>query len=368
MTWGQLAGAISEAPSTRADDPRRHLSLVQAFDNEMQRQALGDSATLALPALYATVRLIASSIDQLPIVADPGQLPRWLEEPRRVGSSFGLGTMVSHLVTDMAVMGAGYLLVTGTRAGWRLEPVRSEQVAVTRSSTGPVRLSYAMDGQPVERFPYWDAERGDGPYLLPVPYLVTPEYPAGVSPLVACGTVIRGFVSVEVAAANLLTNGTHVGGRLVTDSEITPDYGKRVQSAWVQARREGAIPVLGGGLKYEEPRMDFASQQLLESRSFDAMQIAALYGVPPSYLGMSLMGGNSSLSYANAQDNARLFRTNSLAGFTTHIEAALSELMPNGRYAAEARRVRFDWTEWEKAGNANNDNADMGNTDPVADQ
>ncbi len=124
---------------------------------------------------------------------------------------------------------------------------------------------------------------------------------------------------------------------------------------YLRSRRAGRIPVLGNGLRYINDVIRPVDAQFIESRAFNAMQVFQMFGIPPALLGTSMMGGQSSLSYANAQDNASLFRRNCLAAFTQQLEDGLSTLLPPGRDAAEDVRVAFDYTTWEGEADAPSD-------------
>ena len=349
------------ASHTRADPPTRALSIDRVIADDIAWHTGSQGTTgLGLPGLFAVVRLIASAIDQLPLTATRGPLPRWMEQPRRMGAAFDLGDAIQHCVVDMALSGAGYFVVQRMTTGYRMDTVRSDQISVQRSSTGPAQLLYHLDGQPIERLPYWEQDRGTVPYLLPIPYLVVPEFPQGVSPVTLARVALQGYSDVEMSSAGLLSNGTAVGGRLETDNELTQQSAERLQNSWIQARKTGRIPILTSGLRYAESRLNMSDAQFLESRAFNQTQIASMYGVPNSYVGTGLMTGQSSLSYSNSRDNQRLFRTNCLAHFTRQIEDAFSELLSNGRNASEADSVRFDWSEWENAGGNTPDGNPLG--------
>lgn len=348
MTWGLLAESVAQHASPR---PVRTRSLAQVVDEHIawQESGTGPQHALSLPALYAVVRLIASTIDQLPVTVDGGPTPRWLRQPRYVpGAQLDQGDLVQHTVTSMALHGRAFLLVDMTDRGWRLNAVHNGSVGVSPSTFGTVGLSFTFNGEPIERLPYsgW----GNGPYLIHIPYLVTPDRPEGTSPVAEAWPSIRGYLDVEKQASQLLDGGTYSGGRLETDAEITADTARRWRDSWVENRRSGQIPVLGAGLRYENDIVSPRDATWIESRLANAQTVASMYGVPPDMLGMTMAGGGSSLSYSNSQDNNRRFRNNCLEAFTSQIEDALTPLLrASGRNEGEEQRIRFDYTDWEGA-------------------
>ena len=313
-----------------------------------QETGTGPGHALSLPALFAVVRLIASTIDQLPIEG----APPWLLRPRRFSSALDLGDLVQHTVTAMALRGRAFWRVRRHGESWRIDAVHNGSVGVNVSTFGAVDLSFTFNGDPIDRVPAeavdWEQYKATGTeYLVHIPYMVTPDNPAGTSPVVEAAQAISGYQSVERQAADLLNSGTWSGGRLETDHDITAESARRYRDTFIENRRLGLIPVLGAGLRYVNDIVEPRAASWIESRTYNSQTVAAMFGCPPDLLGMAMAGGNSSLSYSNSRDNNRRFKANCLSGFTTQIEDAINTLMPPGRGVGEAGRVFFDYTEWE---------------------
>lgn len=340
--WADLANAVTASAASPSP-------VLAAMDGVVLRQHTLSADLSSLPAVAGAVRLIASTIDQLPVTVTRGQVPEWLRRPRQFGSAFDLGDLVQHLVDGMVTRGYGALRCTRVGGSWRLDALHPHSVQTVISSGGVVRVSYTLDGQPIRQVPWSPADTVDGQsYLLPIPYRVSTKHPQGTSPLLDTSTSLAGHVATEQHASSLFTGGgAHTGPILSTDQDLTKATAERYKQAWIQARREGGPAVIGSGLKYHNEVPNPGDLQLVEARAFNQAAVYMLLGIPPSYMGAALVGGQSSLSYSNAKDNKRLFRQSCLAAFTTQIEDALSTLLPNGRNPDEETRVRFDWTEWE---------------------
>ena len=353
MTWGELAAATHNAART----PPKRRDLAQVIDGHIawQETGTGPQHAMSLPALFAVVRLIASIIDQLPITVDGQPAPTWLRKPRRYGSALDQGDLIQHTITAMALRGHADLLVRRLSGGsWRVDALHPGSVQVTTSSHGIVGYDVYVDGVLTPRVPAWQADWVDGQqYVLHIPYLVTGDHPEGTSPIREAWQAISGYMKVESQAATLLDSGTYSGGRLETDHDITAETAKRFREAWVENRRTGQIPVLGNGIRYVNDIISPRDATWLESRLANTQVVASLFGVPPDALGMTLAGGSSSLAYSTIEGNLRKFRLNCLESFTSQIEDGLSQLLPNGRNAAEDQRVRFDYDRWEATANAN---------------
>lgn len=309
----------------------------------------------SLPAVAGAVRLIASTIDQLDLVTSAGPAPLWLRRPRRFGSSLDTGDLIQHLIDAMVTRGAGYLRCVRVGESWRVDAIHPDSVQVNVTTSGVVNLTYLVDGQPMDRVPPspLDAVQGRA-YLLPIPYRVSVKHPAGTSPLLDARDSLAGHVATERHASNLFNAGTYTGGVLETDQDMTAAAAERYQTRWEAQRALGKVVVLGGGLRYRNEVPNPGDLQLIEARAFNQASVYMLLGIPPAYMGASLVGGQSSLSYSNAQDNKRLFRQSCLEAFTSQISDALSTLMPPGRNAGEDISVVFDYAPWEAAG-ADND-------------
>lgn len=359
MSYGELAQLVASlAPEhpAAAHPPARRRDLSRMMDRHIAAQAAHPASAdgMAIPAVFASVRLIETTIDQLSLTA-PGD-PSWLRDPRLYGCLFDQGDLVQYIVSGMASRGAAYLWAQPTGVSWKLAPVDPDAVAVQVASDGGLlRMSYRLAGEPIDPVPVyrewtdrqgrkannWD---GRGPFLLHIPYLITVAHPEGVGPIQAAREALRGYERVEMQAADLLDSGTWSGGRLETDADLALETAEAYQERWVENRKLGKIPVLGSGLRYANDIISPKDAMWLESRAFSAAQVAQMFGIPPDYLGMALIGGASSLSYNNSADNDRRFRRNCLEGFTTQISDALSTLLRNHR-----DRVEFDWSAWERA-------------------
>ena len=185
----------------------RDSQLAQIMDEHIAWQESGFSTDgMALPPVFAVVRLIASTIDQLDVTVDDGEAPLWLRSPRRYGSALDLGDLIQWTVTSMALQGAAYLRCIRTEGqSWRVDAVHPGSVQARASTTGIVNLEFLMDGVVVPTVPAVMAEWTPGrPYLLHIPYLVTPQYPAGVSPITVARESLYGYFAVERQAASLL--------------------------------------------------------------------------------------------------------------------------------------------------------------------
>ena len=103
--------------------------------------------------VFAVVRLIASTVDQLDLRMDDGTpLPTWLRLPRRYGSAFDLGDLTQWVVTCMALTGAAYLRCERVAESWRLDALHPGSVQTVVSAAGIVRLDHLLEAQEIRSF------------------------------------------------------------------------------------------------------------------------------------------------------------------------------------------------------------------------
>lgn len=333
--------------------PVRHTSMLARMDELIGLQNTGGTveAALGLPAVFGAVRLITSTVQQLPVTVTNGPTPEWLRRPRRYGGALDSTDLWAHVVSGMALRGHAFLRCIRVGESWRLDALRPEQVQVDSNTDTPVvDLRYRIAGQQVDQVPVSPSDAVQGrPYVLHIPYQVTDAHPEGLGPLQAARLAMSGYLDTESHAASLFESGTHSGGRLETEQDIPPDTAVRWQDQWVTYRKTGKIPVLGAGLSYSNDIINARDAQWVEARQFNQTQVFMMYGIPPDVMGAALTG-SASLTYSNSRDNDRRFRRNCLAAFTQQLEDSLSLLLPPGRNVAEEQRVEFDYSRWEGSG------------------
>lgn len=339
--------------------------LVTVMDSIIASGSTTPHTIRSLPAVAGAIRLISSTIAQLRLEATRGEVPAWLRNPRRYGGALDGNDILGHVIDAMTIHGAAYLRATclteGEQPTFRLDAVDPEYVQVLTRTDGIVGRDFLLAGDPIPEVPAMlgTCRKGQA-YLVHVPFRVSVEHPEGTTPLNEAAATLYGHVTTEKHASFLMDNGTYTGGVLTTTSEITPAQAAVWQEAWIAARKTGKVAVLGNGLEYRNELADAKDLQMVEARSFNQSVVWSLLGIPLAYMGSSMMGGQSSLSYANAQDNRRAFADNCLRAYTVQIEDALSSLLPPGRNRDEEVRVFFDYSEWEGRGDAQPDDAAVG--------
>lgn len=341
--WAALADAVTTPHvgqrAQTAPISRRETGL-PAIDDTLAARLAGvtDRTGLGLPAVYGCVRVIAHTVEQLPLSYSVGDvtrpLPEWLRAPETY-SDWTTDQLVELWTADLATRGRAF--------GWwtvgRIEPVDPDAVTVTKTtgSRGRIRRAYLVDGDEVQ------PARWDRTGLVHMPLLQTSEYPGGIGPLQAARVSVAGYAQTEAFASSVFDRGTHSGGILETDQLLSPEQSAAWQTAWIEARKAGLTPVLGSGLAYRNDLIKPADAQWLESRQWNSQEVARMYGVPMRYLGLP---SGDATTYSTARDNDQTFLRSCVNGYTQTIATGLSRLTGPGRSAADASRVSFDYGAW----------------------
>lgn len=338
-------------PETPREGLLQTRALEQVIDGWIAQGATTPADIRGLPAVAGARRLIASTIDQLPLTVTRGDAPLWMRSPRAYGGQLDAGDLIEHAVDSMILHGRAYWRVvctaTGDAPSWQVDALDPQFVQVQRRSDAIVGRTFLLAGEQIPEVPVSLSLAVKGrAYVLHIPYVVTVDVPEGTTPLTEAATALRGYVTTEGHVAKLFDMGTIHGGYLSTAHDLTTGQASQFGTSWSKANPEH-IRVLGNGLEYHSMVPNSRDLQMVEARMFNQSAVWALLGIPQAYMGSSLMGGQSSLSYSNAQDNRRQFADNCLRTFTTQIEDAVSRLLPAGRNADEDVRARFDYEEWE---------------------
>lgn len=161
----------------------------------------------------------------------------------------------------------------------------------------------------------------------------------GLSPLTLFRNTVKLGLAGEIAAERSFSNGMLISGLVTPSSEdISEDEAKAIKTG-LQAKLTGTanagdIAVVNKNLTFTPWSMSMEDAQFLESREFQVVEFARMFGVPPHLLGATEK--QTSWGTGVAEQNLGMARY-TLMPWTSRIEEALSELLPNPRF------VEFDY-------------------------
>lgn len=286
-----------------------------------------DDQALRLAAVFACWRIIAGIGSTLPlrqlrgdqpIPRDPiwdepepnAPLPDWLH--RLWTSLLADGNAYGIVISDQPTQVDGVALIDPRRVAWR---------AVNN------QLIPHLDGQPTGR---WPAGR-----LWHLPLFTRPGNPIGMSPLRAAATAIEtGLAADSWVRRWMRTSGAPLSV-LRVDDDITPDEAAVLKARFTEAATAGDPVVMTSKIEWSHTGgISPDDAQFLETSRWSAAQIAAVFGVPPEWVGANLSGTN--ITYANRESFWQDFLARDLQPMLVRVEAGLSQLLPAGQ------RVKFN--------------------------
>lgn len=283
--------------------------------------------SLQLGAVYACVRLLGDTISALPtdtFVRVNGDRqpyrprPAWVTEPDGPGSSridYMQQVVTSMLLSHGAVI---QVLRGGNGEVVALVPLDPTRVEVRRNP-GSRQREFVIDG---------------GTAVLPqsdVLYITEMRRPGqlkGVSRVDEVKQTLGLAKALDEFAARYFSNGANTSGIIEFPGNLTREQAKDLVSGFEEGhkglRRSHRPGVLFGGAKFTKTTVDNDSAQFLESRRFAVEEIARIFRVPPSMLGVTTPGA---MSYASVEQNGIQYVTHTLRPYIEKIEEGYSRLL-----------------------------------------
>lgn len=244
------------------------------------------SAQLAmqLSVVYRCVDLISNGLAQLPIsILDEEKRPtdRNLSYVlnRRPNHLIDHYTFMKLLVASVLLRGNGYAIIERDGDGVReLHFVDPDMVSIAKAidKEGLVReVVYLINGVQylsdqilhVKNFSY------DGI--------------VGVSTIAHAVQSLNIAFDSEATASGFFKYGGNVGGILSSPGIIAKEQKEKIRDAWTSAfsaetGKPNSVAVLDGGMSYQSIKVSPADAQLLESRQYNAIDIARFFSVSPT--------------------------------------------------------------------------------------
>ena len=278
-------------------------------------------------AVYACTRLLSDTISSLPVDTfvrrDGNRLPfrprpAWVYEPEGPGSSrveYFKQVVTSMLLSHGAVI---QVLRAGNGDVAALQPLDPTRVTVRRNPRTRAR-EFLVDGSAVLR----------SEDVLYICEMRRPGQVQGVSRIDEAKNTLGLAKALDEFASRYFSNGANAGGLIEFPGNLTQEQAKDLVDAFEAAhkglRKAHRPGVLSGGAKFQKIGSDAEQAQMLESRQFSVEEIARVFRVPPSMIGLNTPGA---MSYASVEHNAIQFVRYSLTPLIVAIEEAHNRLLP----------------------------------------
>jgi HK97 family phage portal protein len=109
---------------------------------------------------------------------------------------------------------------------------------------------------------------------------------------------------------------------------LTRAEASAVKEGWIRSQSSRTVAVLNARTTFEPIAWNPTEGQMLEARQFSLHEIALIFGLDPSWLGVS----GSSMTYSNIEQQAVNLVKFTLRGHISRIEQTLSLLFPRGTF------------------------------------
>jgi HK97 family phage portal protein len=262
-------------------------------------QNVTELSSLHMPAVWRAVNLLSGTPSALPLKAYKrgdeslaalvtGQAANLLEQPHPDLVPYDFWELV---YGQRLLWGNAYLLKLKDQNGRVKEmwPIHPSRVKAGRESEQGLKV-YAVDGgDDAGGYTWHDTE---------ITHLPGFGYDGvcGVSPIRMAREGIGLALSAEAYGAKLFGSGSLASGILQTEQRLEPEQANALQARWKAkasglARAHEAV-VLDSGVKWHQLTIPPDDAQFLESRKFQVVEIARMFGVPPHML-MDVDGSTS---------------------------------------------------------------------------
>lgn len=277
-------------------------------------------------AFFSAVSLISDTISTLPVDAfiriDGNRKPfrpkpAWVDQP-----DVDILTRSGHyqqVLVSLMVSGNAFVRVFRDGQGEvvNLVCLNPDRVEVKRSAIG--RKVFIVEG---EQQPLTSED------VLHLTDLLEPGALVGISRVEKLKDALGVASSLQSYAARFFGQGATTSGVIEFPGSLTPEQAKNLREGFDAAhrgfRKAHKTGVLSGGAVYKQTSVNPNESQALESRKFAVEEIARIFNIP-----LSMMGVPGTQSYASVEQNAIQFVTHTLRPYIEKLESAYSKLLPS---------------------------------------
>jgi HK97 family phage portal protein len=215
-----------------------------------------------------------------------------------------------------------------------LVPIRPESIKV-----GQVRAARSPENPTGKMFMIASADGGEKPaspeQILHIPGLGY-DGVTGVSPIRLAAQGIGTALAAEKYTAKQFSSGSLMAGVLQTEQRITPEQADELSARWrtkvAGLARAHDIVALGAGAKFQPIQFPNSDTQMMETRKFQVVEIARIFGIPPHMLG----DVEKSTSWGTGIEQQSIgFVTYTLKPWLTRVEQRISlEVAPGDQFVS----------------------------------
>lgn len=280
--------------------------------------------SLKIGTVYACVRLIADTISTLPVdsyIRQEGTRiqyrprPAWLDAP-----DIGV-TKEDHfqqVMVSLLLNGNSFTRIIRDEEGevLALSVLNPQFTEVRRDNYG--RLFYVYEAR----------DRIEDVDMIHIRDLTLPGELRGKSRIDLVKENLGLARALEEFAARFFGQGSTTTGIIQFPGNLSREQAKNLVDAFEDGhkglRRSHRPGILFGGATFEKTGVNPNESQFIESRQFAVEEIARIFRVPPSMIGVTTPGA---MSYASVEANQLHFLQHSLAPYLAKVESEYSVLL-----------------------------------------
>lgn len=279
---------------------------------------------------FASVRILAEQISALPLrtYVESGEISKPTKDGQLVKSPSVIDTRVTWVrkaVISLASHGNAYGIITGFDAlgfATGIEWIPSNEVYVDDASFTNPRYYWASASSGYAEIP---RER-----IVHIPWFVEPGQVKGLSPIKAFARSIGvGLHAQEYGSSWFQNGGVPPATFKNTQKTISSEQAEEITARLVASLRSGRPLTYGADWEFSAIEINPEDAQFIQTLKMNATQIAAIFGVPPEWVGGETGG---SLTYNNPEQNSFYVYTTVLLPWLTLIEDHLSGLLPDRHF------------------------------------
>jgi HK97 family phage portal protein len=247
---------------------------------------------LQAAAVYACIRMISQDMAMLkPFIRREltgGGYRRELQHPltklfRRPNRWQTRFEFVSYMLTSLCLRGNAFVVVERDRDANPIELVPIAPDRCTMMLTDDGELWYRINSR---RLGYGLVVPPDD--MIHLKNISMDGY-VGVSPIAIAQDVIGLALATQQHGGILFRQGGQVGGVVSHPGQLSKEAADRIANSWREThsgvQNAHKVAILEEGMKFDKVAITNEEAQFLETRRFQVLDIARMYGVPPHRLG-----------------------------------------------------------------------------------
>lgn len=231
------------------------------------------------------IRVYKESADGSKITDSKHEVYRLLATKKGRPNSWQTGYGFRQMLTmHLALRGNAYAEIIANNGGGieSLEPIHPDRVEPERLENGRLRYKLRAMGDLPERMLTQDE-------VLHLRWMSSDGI-EGLSPITLAAKSIGLAQAAETHGAALFKNGARPGGILKHPTKLPPGAAEQLKAEWDKfysgAGKAHNVAVVEGGMEFHEIGITPEDAQYLETRKFQAEDIARIYGMPPHMVGI----------------------------------------------------------------------------------